>query len=56
MKSLIVLFSYHHNNIRKVAEAIAEILGAPIKSPQETSPEELSQYDLVGFGSGIYSY
>ena len=35
---------------------MAEVLGAKIKSPQETSPQELNQYDLVGFGSGIYSY
>ncbi len=32
------------------------MLGAQIKSPQETEQEELDQYDLVGFGSGIYSY
>jgi flavodoxin len=56
MKSLIILFSYHHNNTQKIAEAIAEVLGAQIKSPQETELEELDQYDLVGFGSGIYSY
>jgi flavodoxin len=56
MKSLIVLVSYHHNNTQKVAEAIAKVLDAPIKTPQQTNPEELGQYDLVGFGSGIYSY
>ncbi len=56
MRSLIILFSYHHNNTRKIAEAMAAVLGAEIKSPQEINPVELSQYDLVGFGSGIYSY
>ena len=56
MTSLIVLVSHHHNNTRKVAEAIAKVLDAPIRSPQQTAPEELEQYDLVGFGSGIYSY
>jgi len=56
MKSLIVLVSYHHNNTQKVAEAIAKVLDASIKSPQQTNPEELGQYDLVGFGSGIYGY
>lgn len=55
MKSLIVLYSYHHNNTRKIAEAMSKVLDAQIKSPQETIPEELSQYDLVGFGSGIDS-
>ena len=55
MKSLIVLVSYHHNNTQKIAEAMAKMLDAQIKSPQQTNPEELKQYDLVGFGSGIYA-
>jgi flavodoxin len=25
-----------------------------MKTPQQTKPEELQQYDLVGFGSGIF--
>lgn len=54
MKSLIVLVSYHHNNTQKVAEVFAKVLDAQVKTPQQTSPEELQQYDLVGFGSGIY--
>ena len=56
MNSLIICYSYHHNNTQKVAEAMAKVLDAPIKTPQETTPEELEGYDLVGFGSGIYSY
>ena len=55
MKSLIVLFSYHHNNTQKIAEAMAKVLDAQVKTPQQTNPEELQQYDLVGFGSGIDS-
>ncbi len=55
MKSLIVLCSYHHNNTQKVAEAMAKVFDAQIKSPQQTSPEELQEYDLVGFGSGVKS-
>ena len=34
---------------------MAHVLEAPIKTPQETDPEEIGEYDLVGFGSGIYS-
>ena len=56
MKSLIICYSYHHNNTQKVAEAMAKVLDAPIKTPQQTNPEELEGCDLVGFGSGIYSY
>jgi len=55
MKSLIVVYSYHHMNTKKVAEVIAEILDAPIKTPQQTDPQEIQQYDLVGFGAGIDS-
>ena len=56
MKALIVCFSYHHNNTQKIAEVMAKVLDAQIGTPQQTNPEELQQYDLVGFGSGIYSY
>jgi hypothetical protein len=31
------------------------VLGAPVKTPQQVRPEEIAEYDLVGFGSGIYS-
>ena len=55
MKSLIVVHSYHHNNTQKVAESMAKVLDAPVKSPKHTALEELSQYDLVGFGAGIDS-
>jgi len=55
MKSLIVLYSYHHNNTRKVAEAISKVIGAIIKSPLEIKENEMQEYDLIGFGSGIDS-
>jgi len=54
-KSLIVLYSYHHNNTEKIAKVMAKVLDAEIKTPKEINPEELQEYDLVGFGSGIYS-
>jgi flavodoxin len=55
MKALLVVFSYHHKNTEKIAEVMARVLEAPIKTPQETDPEEIGEYNLVGFGSGIYS-
>jgi flavodoxin len=55
MKSLVIVFSYHHNNTEKIANACAKVLGANVKAPQEVRPEEITEYDLVGFGSGIYS-
>jgi flavodoxin len=55
MKTLIVLVSYHHLNTQKVADVFSKVLDAQIKTPQQISPEELQHFDLVGFGSGIYS-
>jgi len=54
MKSLLVLFSYHHKNTEKIANVFAKVLDAQIKTPQQINPEELQEYSLVGFGSGIY--
>ena len=55
MNSLIVVYSYHHNNTLKIAEAIGSVLGSAIKSPKETEESVLSEFDLIGFGSGIDS-
>ena len=55
MKSLLVLYSYHHNNTEKIANVLSRVLDAQIKSPKEIDPEELQEYDLLGFGSGIDS-
>ena len=54
MKSLLVLFSYHHNNTQKIADVFARVLDAQIKTPQQINPGELQEYGLIGFGSGIY--
>ncbi len=54
MKSLLVLFSYHHKNTEKIAKVFAQVLDAQIKSPKQVIPEELQEYNLIGFGSGIY--
>ena len=54
-KSLVVVFSYHHNNTGKIAKAIAQVLGAEVKTPQQVTPGEIADCDIVGFGSGIYS-
>jgi len=54
MKSLLVLFSYHHKNTEKIANVIAKVLDAQIKTPQQIEAEELQKYSLIGFGSGIY--
>jgi flavodoxin len=55
MKALIVVLSYHHGNTAKIVEVMAKVINAPIQTPQQTIVSELRGYDLVGFGSGIYS-
>lgn len=55
MKSLLVLYSYHHHNTEKIAKVFAKVLDAEIKWPRDINPGELQDYDLIGFGSGIYS-
>lgn len=49
------MYSYHHKNTQKIAEVMAKVLDAQVKSTQETGSDELKEYDLVGFGSGIDS-
>jgi flavodoxin len=53
LKCLLIVHSYHHNNTQKVAEVFAKVLDAQIKTPQKICPEDLQDYELVGFGSGI---
>jgi flavodoxin len=55
VQSLVVVFSYHHGNTEKIAHAVANVLDAPVKTPRQVTPDEIREYDLVGFGSGIYS-
>jgi flavodoxin len=55
VKPLVIVFSYHHGNTEKIAKAIAGVLGADVKTPEQVCPEDLREYDLIGFGSGIYS-
>ncbi|UCC92642.1 MAG: flavodoxin family protein [Thermoplasmata archaeon] len=54
MKALLVVYSYHHMNTEKVAHAMASVLDASVRIPDEVEPSDLAQFDLVGFGSGIY--
>ena len=55
MKSLIIVYSYHHNNTLKIAEAIASVIPSTMQSPVDFPIEELDAYDLIGFGAGIDS-
>lgn len=53
--TLIICSSVHHKNTMKIAEVIGEVLDAEIIDPKDFNMEILSNYDLIGFGSGIYN-
>ena len=53
-KILLILFSFHHKNTEKIAKVFAKVLDAQIIKPQQINPQELQDYSLIGFGSGLY--
>ncbi|NLY08723.1 MAG: flavodoxin [Tissierellia bacterium] len=56
MKVLIVYKSYHHMNTEKIAQAMAEEIGADITSVENIGSYDAKSYDVIGFGSGIYAW
>lgn len=54
MRSLICYVSVHHGNTKKVAEAMAQELGAECIPVTDLKAKDIAPYDLIGFGSGIY--
>lgn len=55
IKCLVIVYSYHHGNTAKIADAFSEVLHATVKTPEMITLEELEDYDLIGFGAGIDS-
>lgn len=53
--ALVIVFSCHHGNTKKVADIIGTVLGAPVTTPGEVGLDEVRECDLVGLGSGIYN-
>ena len=54
MKTLIIYVSVLYTNTKQVAKTMAEVLDARLLEPEEVDIETLSEYDMIGFGSGIY--
>ncbi len=54
VQTLLIVHSYHHRNTELVARAIGKVLCAQIVGPEQLQLEQIQQYDLLGFGSGIY--
>ncbi|MER5440663.1 flavodoxin family protein [Streptomyces sp. NPDC002790] len=54
MNAVLVCHSVSHGNTRRVADTMAEVLGAKVVTPEQADPAELADADLVGFGSGVF--
>jgi flavodoxin len=54
MKALIIYISIHHGNTERVAKVMANILDADLLHMKQVNANMLEQYNLIGFGSGIY--
>jgi hypothetical protein len=55
LKTMIVYISISHNNTEKVAKVLADTLSADLKRADQIDPRSLSDYDFIGFDSGIYN-
>ena len=54
MKNCIVYASTHHGNTKKVVDAIADETGVEAIDATQVHEKNLSEYDLIGFASGIF--
>ena len=54
MKKVIVYASVHHGNTKKLVGKIAEECGVDLIDAVHQSKADLTEYDLIGFASGIY--
>jgi len=54
MKTLIIYYSKHHRNTEKIAKVIGKVLDADVVELHNLDMGRLAEYDLIGFGSGIY--
>ncbi len=54
MKAAIVYYSQHHGNTKKLLDAIKELYDAELINVVECKKKDLSDYDVIGFASGIY--
>lgn len=54
MKTAIIYYSRHHENTKKLLDAIAKENDVTLIDVTNNPPTDLSVYDAVGFASGIY--
>lgn len=54
MKSLIIYCSNYKNNTEKVAKIFAEKTNSELINIKDIDNVDIENYDLIGFGSGVY--
>ena len=56
MKTIILYYSMHHGNTKKLADAIAAANSdVELVKASEADSVDLSSYDLIGLASGVYA-
>jgi flavodoxin len=55
MKIGIIYKSVHHGNTKRIAEVMAGSLDADLLDLKDVKVDVVKDYDLIGFGSGIYN-
>jgi flavodoxin len=53
--SVLIICKSATGNTQKIAKAMATFSSADILTPEEALKVNISKYDLIGFGSGIYN-
>lgn len=54
MKILLIIKSTHQQNTLKIAEAMSEVAPLTVVELENAKNYNFKEYDIVGFGSGIY--
>ncbi|MGZ5511487.1 MAG: flavodoxin domain-containing protein, partial [Nitrososphaeraceae archaeon] len=54
MKVLIIYHSEHHQNTEKIARTMATKIESELKEAKDVNIEDINNYDIIGFGSGVY--
>lgn len=54
MKILLIVESKHLGNTLKIAQSMAEVAPITITDTTKASDYDLNDFDIIGFGSGIY--
>ena len=54
MKSLIIYYSGYKGNTEKIAQCFAKEIGSELINIKDANDVDIKDYNLIGFGSGVY--